>query len=69
MPPPMVPAGRKRPDEAPRGRSELPSGDPQRRSFDLRVADLIAYKQKDEAHRKGILPELTAEAEKHGLGY
>jgi excisionase family DNA binding protein len=33
------------------------------------VADLIAYKQKDEAHRKAVLDELTAEAEKHGLGY
>ena len=35
----------------------------------VRVADLIEYKQKDEAHRKAVLDELTAEAEKHGLGY
>jgi excisionase family DNA binding protein len=33
------------------------------------AADLMAYKEKDDAHRKGILDELTAEAEKHGLGY
>lgn len=30
---------------------------------------LIAYKQKDEAERSAVLAELTAEAEKHGLGY
>jgi hypothetical protein len=35
----------------------------------VRVADLIEYKQKNEAHRKAVLDELTAEAEKHGLGY
>jgi excisionase family DNA binding protein len=35
----------------------------------VRVADLIEHKQKDEAHRKAVLDELTAEAEKHGLGY
>jgi excisionase family DNA binding protein len=33
------------------------------------VADLMAYKQKDDAHRKAVMDELTAEAEKHGLGY
>jgi excisionase family DNA binding protein len=33
------------------------------------VADLLAYKGKDDAHRKEILDELTEEAEKHGLGY
>ena len=33
------------------------------------VGDLLAYKQKDDAHRKAILDELTEEAEKHGLGY
>jgi excisionase family DNA binding protein len=33
------------------------------------VADLLAHKQKDDAHRKAILDELTEEAEKHGLGY
>jgi excisionase family DNA binding protein len=35
----------------------------------VRVADLVEFRQKDEAHRKSILDELTAEAEKHGLGY
>lgn len=35
----------------------------------VRAADLVAYKQQDGAHRKAILDELTAEAEKHGLGY
>jgi excisionase family DNA binding protein len=35
----------------------------------VRAADLVAYKQKDDAHRKAVLDELTAEAEKHGLGY
>ena len=30
---------------------------------------LIAYKQKDEEERSAVLAELTAEAEKHGLGY
>ena len=35
----------------------------------VKVADLIAYKQKDEAEREALLDELTAEAEKHGLGY
>jgi len=35
----------------------------------VRVADLVDYKQKDDAHRKAVLEELTAEAEKLGLGY
>jgi excisionase family DNA binding protein len=35
----------------------------------VRAADLIAYQQRDEAERKKVLDELTAEAEKHGLGY
>jgi excisionase family DNA binding protein len=35
----------------------------------VKVADLVAYKQKDEAERQAVLDELTAEAEKHGLGY
>lgn len=35
----------------------------------VKVADLVAYKQKDEAERQAALDELTAEAEKHGLGY
>lgn len=33
------------------------------------VADLLAYKQKEDTRRQSILDELTAEAEKHGLGY
>lgn len=33
------------------------------------AADLMAYKEKDDAHRKSILDQLTEEAEKHGLGY
>jgi excisionase family DNA binding protein len=33
------------------------------------AADLMAYKEKDDANRKSILDELTEEAEKHGLGY
>lgn len=35
----------------------------------IRAEDLITYKQRDEARRKEILDELTAEAEKRGLGY
>lgn len=35
----------------------------------VKVADLVTYKQKDEAERQAVLDELTAEAEKHGLGY
>lgn len=35
----------------------------------VRAEDLIAFKQKDEARRREVLDELTAEAEKHGLGY
>jgi excisionase family DNA binding protein len=35
----------------------------------IKVADVVAYKEKDEAERKDVLDELTAEAEKHGLGY
>jgi excisionase family DNA binding protein len=35
----------------------------------IKVADLLAYKAQDEAERKAVLDELTAEAEKHGLGY
>jgi excisionase family DNA binding protein len=33
------------------------------------VADILAFKQKDDVQRKAVLDELTAEAEKHGLGY
>jgi len=35
----------------------------------VKVADLVAYRQKDEIERQAVLDELTAEAEKHGLGY
>ncbi len=35
----------------------------------VRASDLLEYKQADAAHRKMVLDELTAEAEKHGLGY
>lgn len=35
----------------------------------VRAADLVEYKQKDDEHRQTVLDELTAEAEKHGLGY
>lgn len=35
----------------------------------IKVADLLAYKQQDEAERRVVLDELTAEAEKHGLEY
>ncbi len=35
----------------------------------VKAADLLAYQQRDEADRKKVLDELTAEAEKHGLGY
>jgi hypothetical protein len=35
----------------------------------VRAEDLVAYKLRDQARRRVILDELTAEAEKHGLGY
>jgi len=35
----------------------------------VNAADLLAYQQRHEAERKKVLDELTAEAEKHGLGY
>ena len=35
----------------------------------VRAEDVLAYNQADEARRKAVLDELTAEAEKHGLGY
>lgn len=35
----------------------------------VKVADLLTYKEKDAKFRKGVLDELTAEAQKHGLGY
>ncbi len=33
------------------------------------AADVMAYKERDDAHRKAILDELTEEAERRGLGY
>lgn len=35
----------------------------------VKVADLVAYKEKDSTYRKSVLDELAAEAQKHGLGY
>jgi excisionase family DNA binding protein len=35
----------------------------------LRAADVLAYKHRDEARRKQVLDELTADAQKHDLGY
>ena len=35
----------------------------------IRASDLLDYMDKDQAHRKAVLDELTSEAEKHGLGY
>lgn len=35
----------------------------------VKASDLLAYQQRDEAERIKVLDELTAEAEKHRLGY
>lgn len=35
----------------------------------VRAEDVLAYKLRDDSRRKEILDELTAEAQKHGLGY
>jgi excisionase family DNA binding protein len=35
----------------------------------VRAVDLLEYQRRDEAERKAVLDELTAEAQKHGLGY
>lgn len=35
----------------------------------VKVSDLLAYKQADDAKRDAVLEELAAEAQKHGLGY
>jgi excisionase family DNA binding protein len=35
----------------------------------IKVADLLAYKRADDEHRKSVLDELAAEAQRHGLGY
>jgi excisionase family DNA binding protein len=33
------------------------------------AADLLAYKERDSAHRREVADELAAEAQMHGLGY
>jgi excisionase family DNA binding protein len=35
----------------------------------IRFDDLMAYKEQDDLERRAVLAELTAEAQKHGLGY
>jgi excisionase family DNA binding protein len=47
---------------------QIPS---RRAGADRRIlaVDLLAYKEKDDAQRRGFLDQLTEEAEKHGLGY
>jgi excisionase family DNA binding protein len=35
----------------------------------LRAGDVVAYKERDAAYRRSVADELTAEAEKHGMGY
>jgi excisionase family DNA binding protein len=35
----------------------------------IRASDLMAFQQKDDAERKAAIDELTAEAQKPGLGY
>jgi len=35
----------------------------------IKMADLMTYKETDDAERKAVLDELAAEAQKHGLGY
>jgi len=35
----------------------------------IKMAELIAYRDTDDAERKAVLDELAAEAQKHGLGY
>ncbi len=32
-------------------------------------ADLMGYKQRDEARRRAVMEELASEAQRHGLGY
>jgi len=35
----------------------------------VRMADLVDYKERDDAERRAVAEELAAEAQKHGLGY
>lgn len=35
----------------------------------VKVADIVGYKEKDATRRKSLLDELTAEAQRHELGY
>lgn len=35
----------------------------------IAAADVLAYRKRDEARRRGVMDELTAEAQKLGLGY
>jgi len=35
----------------------------------IAAAEVLAYKKRDEARRRGVMDELTAEAQKLGLGY
>lgn len=35
----------------------------------IAAVDVLAYKKRDEARRRGVMDELTAEAQKLGLGY
>jgi excisionase family DNA binding protein len=35
----------------------------------VRMSDLLAFKERDDAGRRAVAEELAAEAQKHGLGY